>query len=452
MNLVFFPPTVNIKRRFCERYRFDRIPEKKEIRMHPVATFRKVTPGVMASAALAVREHAPHVDKTDVARVLKRVRSQLGIRGVAFEVLDMLLAISKPEDWQPGRRPVVSVSNYRAAFELGVSEKTITRALRQLVEAGIIAYRDSPTGRRYKNDDGDAYGLDFTPSQHRYAELKAIVDAKDNTYREERSTHRETGRISRQIVDTLTHLRAAGHKTSAFDEHFNALMPDYHARRRDADFLEELTNLLIDILQHFETGDSEDQPVDRAYDESSNMSATGDISDPQYTNTTPPSYVEKQRNRANARSHQNPDASYAGTLAYENKPARAGPKAQGLSRHENPDEIAYLLRKACSQLRADYMIAAGSWAELAPRIDELRALVGIPPETWTAGVKVGGRFHAAAALAIVAEKVIRAAGGLEGGTEIRRPAKYFLSMLYRSETGELNLLPTLRVLARSAMN
>lgn len=65
---------------------------------------------------------------------------------------------------------------------------------------------------------------------------------------------------------------------------------------------------------------------------------------------------------------------------------------------------------------------------------------------------IAGRMNAAAALAIVAEKLVRSAALKPGAAEIAKPARYFLSMLYRSPKGELHLAPTLRALAKSAMN
>ncbi|TXI06902.1 MAG: hypothetical protein E6Q76_09195 [Rhizobium sp.] len=420
--------------------------------MQTIASFRKASPGILASAALALRDDVPQVTKAEVASILKRCAGRLGIKGYAYQILDMLLAISSPDDWRTDRRPVVAVSNGKAAFDLGVSEKTITRALRSLVEAGIIAYRDSPTGRRFVNGEGEAYGLDFSPARQRYAELAALASAHGAEWRSMRETIRRSQSVARQIVDALEQLVRDGHNTTAFEKQFNALIVNFHERRADPDFVQELMDLLIDVLQHYQTDEQEESDATHGQSKETNMSPAQDNSVPLYTDTTPPNSVKEKRNRASARSLNKYDIGSADRLALEKKPVRAGLTAQDLKQAESPDEIAHLLRLACRQLKADWGISAGSWAEMEPHIDTLRGIVQIPAEAWLAGVKAGGRINAAAAIAIVAEKMIRAAAGLPGGTEIRRPARYFLSMLYRSETGELNLLPSLRALAKSGMN
>ena len=42
----------------------------------------------------------------------------------------------------------VAISNQRLADYTRKTTRTVTRCLKKLVEAGILAYRDSPTGRR----------------------------------------------------------------------------------------------------------------------------------------------------------------------------------------------------------------------------------------------------------------------------------------------------------------
>ncbi|WP_026616830.1 replication initiation protein RepC [Ensifer aridi] len=130
----------------------------------------------------------------------------------------------------------------------------------------------------------------------------------------------------------------------------------------------------------------------------------------------------------------------------------AEPLGQDPQRREDAATTLELLRLGCRQLRAEYGISVRSWRELDEQADFVRTLVQIPRDTWIAGVQVAGRMNAAAALAIVAEKVLRAAAQQPGAAEIKRPPRYFLSMLYRSPKGELHLAPTLRALAKSAMN
>ncbi|MDN3722404.1 helix-turn-helix domain-containing protein [Roseibium salinum] len=82
------------------------------------------------------------------------------------------------------------------------------RAIKQLVEAQILAYRDSSTGRRWvhRNGNGDityAYGLDFTPARIRYREIKRLADEWQAELNAEREARRTVTKVSRAIVDII---------------------------------------------------------------------------------------------------------------------------------------------------------------------------------------------------------------------------------------------------------
>lgn len=426
--------------------------------MQTIASFRRVTPGILASAALAMREDHSPATKAQVASALKKCAGRLGIKGYPYQILDTLLAISPAEDWTEGKRPVVAISNARLAYDLGVCEKTVTRAIRALVEAGIVAYRDSPTGRRYVNrEGGGSFGLDFSPARARLSELEDLASAHVDEWRSMRETTRRSQGVARQIVDALEQLRRDGRETLAYEDQFNALVVNFHEQRANPDYLTLLVDLLKEVLALYEPSEPPSGPSsqnDDSGNQSSKESPAQDISVPLYTTTTPTTLVRRERHRANARSIKfTSEIGSADQWALEKEPERAGPSAQELQRRDDdPATTLELLRLACRQLQAEYGIGFRSWRELEEQADSIRALIQIPRETWTAGVQVAGRMNAAAALAIVAEKVIRAAALKPGAAEITRPPRYFLSMLYRSPKGELHLAPTLRALAKSAMN
>ncbi|WP_164893863.1 MULTISPECIES: plasmid replication protein RepC [unclassified Mesorhizobium] len=423
--------------------------------MRTIASFRRVTPGILASAALAMREDYKPTTKAKVASALKKCAGRLGIKGYPYQILDTLLAISPGEDWTTGNRPVVAISNARLAFDLGVCEKTITRAIRVLVEAGIVAYRDSPTGRRYVNrEGGGSFGLDFSPARQRLAELEELANAHADEWRVMRETTRRSQGIARQIVDALEQIRRHGHDTEAVESQFNTLIADFHERRANPDYLALLVGLLKAVLALYEPPATDPKHDDDSAMKEQDMSPAQDKPVPLNTTTTFPSSVRDRRHRASARSVQfTSEIGGADQLAYENKPVAAEPLAQDQQRRDDDATTTLeLLRFGCRQIQAEYGIRFRSWHELVEQAEYIRTLIQIPRDTWNAGVQVAGRMNAAAALAIVAEKVIRAAAQQPGAAEIMRPPRYFLSMLYRSPKGELHLAPTLRALAKSAMN
>ncbi|MGO8656476.1 helix-turn-helix domain-containing protein, partial [Rhizobium ruizarguesonis] len=86
------------------------------------------------------------------------------------------------------------------------SERTVTRCLRRIVEAGIAAYRDSPTGRRfvYRDNDGtvaSGFGLDFTPARVRLAEIRESVENYQRELKASQDARRAVTRLSRAIID-----------------------------------------------------------------------------------------------------------------------------------------------------------------------------------------------------------------------------------------------------------
>ncbi|TYC49997.1 replication protein C, partial [Rhodobacterales bacterium] len=95
-----------------------------------IASFRKVSAGVLASAHLAAQDDRPAVLKKDVSLVLKRVAPALGIEGTAYHVLDILLGLVQGDDFNAGRRPVVAISNQRLADYTRKTTRTVTRCLK----------------------------------------------------------------------------------------------------------------------------------------------------------------------------------------------------------------------------------------------------------------------------------------------------------------------------------
>ena len=142
-----------------------------------IASFRRVTPAILASARLAMANDVPEVSKAEVAIVLKKAAPILGIDGATYHIMDILIGLSRSDDWKGANRPIVAISNAKLAEYTARSVRQVSRCIKRLVEAGIVAYRDSPTGRRfvYRDKEGcidKGYGLDFTPARVRIKELK----------------------------------------------------------------------------------------------------------------------------------------------------------------------------------------------------------------------------------------------------------------------------------------
>jgi replication initiation protein RepC len=412
-----------------------------------IASFRRITPGILASARLAMANDVPETSKAEVAIILKKAAPILGIDGSTYHVMDILIGLSRADDWKGGNRPIVAISNAKLAEYTARSERQITRCIRRLVEAGIVAYRDSPTGRRfvYRDKEGDiskGYGLDFTPARVRIRELKALVEEFQARLNSEQEARRAVTRVSRAIVDACDAYPENAERWTAEFERLRGLglspegvaeaLQDLHAR-----IVIEVTD---DYVPH-------------------NMSAEGDIGVSPNINTTPQDSIEskEQRPRSNERElSSSAHDRYAVVASTEKKSEAIRPDLQVLSEEKRPDTVdevqskvlasvsVGLVRAACPQACE---MAGGdfkNWPELAAAAPMMRVMIGLSEAGWVNGAGRVGRYAAAAILATVLEKSARSPD------QISSPGGYFRAMIDRAVEGSLHLEKSLFGLADGA--
>ncbi|WP_247648207.1 plasmid replication protein RepC [Pannonibacter phragmitetus] len=434
-----------------------------------IATFRKVTPGILASAVLSQQEGRPVVTKQDLSLVLKRVAPALGIDGTSYHVLDILLGLVQAEDFKAGRRPVVAISNQRLSEYTSRHPRTVIRCLKRLVEAGILAYRDSPTGRRYVQKDNasghiEAYGLDFTPACVNLESFRVAADAFQAQIKADQAARRELTRLARAIAD----LDEACEGLEGFRACAQTILEERHTLLGFR--LERMRALYQDALDSAASDHA-------AFSE--NMSATGDIPVTSLSITNRPDSSESniKRTRPNGRHiNTKTDNGSAVEMALEKEPrgdpAREQPKlrqaarprgagrnnhqetqratqkdrqqvrAQGASQHGLLDDVsAGLVESACSELQAVIRHKLTSWPAICEAAEEIRVLIGVSPSAYAQAVEQQGRYVAAACLAVVAEKALR------DPEQISRPGGYFRAMIERAGEGRLHLARSLFGLA-----
>lgn len=438
-----------------------------------IATFRKVTPGILASAVLSQQEERPVVTKQDLSLVLKRVAPALGIDGTSYHVLDILLGLVQAEDFKAGRRPVVAISNQRLSEYTSRHPRTVIRCLKRLVEAGILAYRDSPTGRRYVQKDNasghiEAYGLDFSPACVNLERFRAAADAFQAQIKADQAARRELTRLARAIAD----LDEACEGLEGFKACAQTILEERHTLLGFR--LERMRALYQDALDSAASDHA-------AFSE--NMSATGDIpvTSLSITNRSDSSESNIKRTRPIGRDiNTKTDNGSAVEMALEKEPcgdpAREQPKlrqaarprgagrdthqethqdtrgatqtdrqqgrAQGASHHGLLDDVsAGLVESACSELQAVIRHRLTSWPAICEAAEEIRVLIGVSPSAYAQAVEQQGRYVAAACLAVVAEKALR------DPEQISRPGGYFRAMIERAGEGRLHLARSLFGLA-----
>ncbi len=404
-----------------------------------IASFRKVSAGVLASAHLAAQDDRPAVLKKDVSLVLKRVAPALGIDGTAYHVLDILLGLVQGDDFKAGRRPVVAISNQRLADYTRKTTRTVTRCLKKLVEAGILAYRDSPTGRRfvYRGRAGEAeqaYGLDFTPACFNLEAFKQQADAFQRRLKAEQEAKRAITRLSRAIADM------AEADPASFHDFFTSAQT---VVKRDQVTLAERAEMVRSLYE-------EALALHEANSDKFNaeMSCAGDIDVSPLSITTQTDSLRSNNERTCSNEQDtnlSADNGSAVEMALEKEPCggrmelqppkpQAARLAGGKLPETNLDGVSIgLIRSACTQVQSEIGLSFSDWSRLCQAADHLRILIGLSPAGYQNAVERQGKFLAAACLVVVAEKALR------DPDQIASPGGYFRAMIDRAGEGKLHL-------------
>lgn len=109
-------------------------------------------------------------------------KAEFGLNDRCLAVLSSLLSFLPDDEMQEKSGLVVFPSNRQLSLRAhGMPESTLRRHLASLIEAGIIARKDSPTRKRYAHKDREggvelAFGFSFAPLLQRASEIAAIAD------------------------------------------------------------------------------------------------------------------------------------------------------------------------------------------------------------------------------------------------------------------------------------
>lgn len=147
----------------------------------PITSFRRAidVAQVQRQMSRALPLHA--VDKWDALRELAVARVNFGLSDRDLAVLQALLSFHPGTKLDDPAKLVVFPSNATLSERLnGMPCSTLRRHLARLVEAGAIARRDSPNGKRYRRRQGQAFGFDLTPLACRFDEIIVAADAIRN--------------------------------------------------------------------------------------------------------------------------------------------------------------------------------------------------------------------------------------------------------------------------------
>ncbi len=409
------------------------VPRKERSCAKPTG-WRKATPGVIAANQLAKQGQDTPADKTRSIVAVKRVAAHIGLKAADLLLLDTLAAFTQPQDWGAGARPIVWPSNAFLMAQTGFSLSTLKRHARRLAELGLIAFHDSPNGKRWgrRNADGmivEAYGFDLSPLGARMEEYEALA-TEISAERALCKTLR--GRITiarRSIRAHLDMLKSQVAQSSVFEKceakflELLACLPGAGASSAClSEVVEKFRGLLAKIEKVLGTA--------RTYSEDSTqttkLNPTGVISEPHIR-------ITKELNPVNSNSSENEDD--LANAGQQTKAAKEGGSLRnaGSTKGKTGIDLAVVMQ-SCPEFRTWCRSLGGfveTWGDLIKQADVLRPMVGISEHAWAEAQTRMGRPTAAAALALVFEKT--------HSGEVRSPGGYLRGMVEKSGAGELHL-------------
>jgi replication initiation protein RepC len=381
-------------------------------------TLAHVATRMAASARLP--EKAVH--KWKIFRAICTARPQLGVSERALSVLNALLTFH-PETTLTGEDElVVFPSNEQLSLRAhGMPASTLRRHLAVLVDAGLIARRDSPNGKRYarKNRAGAielAFGFDLSPLVVRSDEIENLAkeveaEARALKLARERITlcRRDIAKMIATGIEEGVVMGGAGQGPASWQEihaTFRALVEEI-PRTATREQLEPMADFLSafadDVLKLLETHIKIENP-------SGNESQT----ERHIQNSNPEPLIEVEPSLREGRAE------------------RAEPNSRIPAATERTYPLGMVL-SACPDI-VDYAKGGiANWRDFLATAAVVRPMLGISPSAWEEARTVMGEAEAAVVVACLLQRssTIQSAGG------------YLRELTRKAGEGEFSLGPVL---------
>jgi replication initiation protein RepC len=371
--------------------------------------------------------------------------------------MNCLLSFTRDCDWEADSRPLAWPDNQRLMDALNTSPATVKRTLRRLAETGLIAFKDSPSGRRVgrrnphsgKIEVERSYGIDLAPLGIRTPDLEAMAEAQERRQAYTRSLAHQFTRDRKMLTSYIESGLAydlPGPWRECADE-----LDELAAIRRcrcSTERLEDLCERLADVLERARTAYAaaadkfEDQAARPAPSSAGqegqkdmNMSPLGFTNEPHIQNTTESQIHDLYRDKRRSADAEQLDLIGAGSAGEDglgNKPERGETPEQPTKVEARPIDPPTLM-VLCPEF-GQWIVSRGrvTWDDIVNAAEKVaKPSLQIPDSTWAAACRMLGRQTAAAAVALIYEKH-------EDGL-IDNPGAYLNGMLSKAETGQLHL-------------
>ncbi|WP_037088276.1 plasmid replication protein RepC [Cereibacter sphaeroides] len=406
-----------------------------------------VTAGILASQRLAeARSPLPEIDKWALFADLRTARARFGVSDRDLAVLYALLSFLPGRVLADAAPLVVFPSNATLSDRAhGMAESTLRRHLAALVEAGLVARRDSANGKRYahRNRAGElvtAYGFDLRPLLVRAAEIAETAAALEA----------EAEAMARARTALVLKLRDATKLAAYADPEGRAagieprLMPIRRALRRRltladlAEMARTLDLVLGDIRQVLVLRAAEMDGtvgrIERHHTESKTESS--DLEGGHAGGKTSDGAEKSCRDIGG----ESPDEvanrpSSNRTEHDQSRPEKLASVEMNDNQRPAPTLPLGLVLKACPDLEP-YAPEIRNWRDLTAAASRLRGMMGITPSAWEEAKAEMGAEAAAVALAAILQRF----------ASIRNPGGYLRALTRRASEGAFSPTPMIMAL------
>ena len=400
--------------------------------MRPIsaAHLRVVDDTVKHAGALPARP----VNKWVLLRELSKAQAAFGVSERDLTVLQGLLSFFPGDELgtegTEGDAMIVFPSNKAICERLnGMPCSTMRRHLARLVQAGLIARRDSPNGKRFQRREGDdrmVFGFDLAPL---HARAEAIARAAEAVRAEESHCKRLRVIVSlmRRDAAALAEFGASLHPGLALWEELAAQAAETGRALRRKLSSEALTAHRAAMARAL---DAARDVIDGPATEEMN---TNDARIEQHHHNSNKDSLESEPGFEKAKGANAARPSLAAGLAEdtgEGEP-ESGAKGQGV-----PRIPLHLVLAACPSLRDFHDGPIRHWHQLFDAACGLRPSMGISPSAWDEAQRCMG--PEAAAITLVAM--------LERFDEIRSPGGYLRSLSGKASAGAFSCGPMIMAL------
>lgn len=410
--------------------------------------WRKPTPGLGIAEQLAQAGEQFIIPKKQAMLACKRVAAHIGLKASDMLLLDTFGAFTQPQDWEQGRRPIVWASNAYLMEQTGFSLSALKRHARRLVDAGVIAFKDSPNGKRWGHRDGEgqiveAYGFDLAPLAARAEEFEILhghLQAERQLCLRVKRQITIARRVIRAKLEVALNCALKG-PWSGFSDAFQTLLDRLPKRTKESDWLLDLLQQFTELKEQVEIAfgsvddvveilvENDSKSTEHSYNNAIELNPKGSINELHIlvTNQLHPvisnsSVTEKTVNVVLKQETRPPvEAEQDGWSTTAKKP-----RGTAL-------DLATVMQ-ACpgfAQMARDLGGYIENWSQLHRVAGQVRSMVGVSEHAWTVAQERLGPQVAAAAMALIFDKF--------SDGEVSSAGGYLRGMVEKAGAGELHL-------------